>query len=746
MQGGEWRLQSRESCSTQDNKGQHGDPQEPLLTGTTLAMSHRYSDPSVGEKSFLLLEKNKHLDLKANSTSNSSIQKKSVNAMDNASYVPDPSPSAVEARRIILSTESPAAQKLGTHQMIPKGLAIASKTKVPRHHSFAAATTFSKEFARYDPKRVSVPDLNIESPEDEPEGGGTLKRNLRNQSYRAAMKGFGEEAYEPRKPVSFLKPVSEDPNAPPPRSPGRSKKTFAKKKFQRNTAGSFKDDPRLYQEYRERGLSSNNQESDDDLLEEGPVPAEPQPDDSIVVRNFRPAQLIWSQLPQVQEAGILDTISPEERKRQEAIFEIITSEYSYQHSLDILFRLFKKSDELKQTINGTDHHHLFSNIADILEVSKRFFEDLEKRHKDNPFIHDISDIVETHATNYFKPYVIYCSNEVYQQRTLQRLLNTNQTFKETLKQIEMKPECGGLPMFSFLILPMQRVTRLPLLMDTICQKMDPTTPEYEACTRALKAISKLVKQCNEGARKMERTEQMYTLQTQLEFGKIKPFPLISASRWLLKRGELVLVEEGGIFRKGFGRTFCYVFLFNDVLIITKKKSEDSYTVTDYVKTDQYEVDLIDHGDSPSSVSTKTGNIGNRSPTGPFLFQVTMRKNSEGRQDQIMLAADTLSDRARWITALEVKEENKRYSRSKTAGLRQVEIIKAYMAKQPDEVSLQQADVVLVLQEEDGWYQGERLRDGERGWFPQSCAKEITNQMAVERNVKRMERLRIETDV
>lgn len=169
-------------------------------------------------------------------------------------------------------------------------------------------------------------------------------------------------------------------------------------------------------------------------------------------------------------------------------------------------------------------------------------------------------------------------------------------------------------------------------------------------------------------------------------------------------------------------------------------------MTDYVKTDQYEVDLIDHGDSPSSVSTKTGNIGNRSPTGPFLFQVTMRKNSEGRQDQIMLAADTLSDRARWITALEVKEENKRYSRSKTAGLRQVEIIKAYMAKQPDEVSLQQADVVLVLQEEDGWYQGERLRDGERGWFPQSCAKEITNQMAVERNVKRMERLRIETDV
>lgn len=42
---------------------------------------------------------------------------------------------------------------------------------------------------------------------------------------------------------------------------------------------------------------------------------------------------------------------------------------------------------------------------------------------------------------------------------------SNMAFKEELKQIESSPECGGLPMISFLILPMQRVTRLPLLMD-----------------------------------------------------------------------------------------------------------------------------------------------------------------------------------------------------------------------------------------------------------------------------------------
>ncbi|KAM4702638.1 rho guanine nucleotide exchange factor 16 [Rhinophrynus dorsalis] len=711
-------------------------------------MSNRHSDSSLGEKTFLLFDRKKCPDIKRNSTMPPTMHRKTLDAMDNATYIPHPPPSPVEAQRVILSTESPVAKKVGTQQMIPKGLAVATKTKVPRHHSFAA-TTFTKELARNDPKRMSTPDICLDPPDDDDvddaDIGGTLKRNLRNQSYRAAMKGFKPED-EPLKPISTLKPVSEDPNAPPPRSPGRSKKTFGRKRMQRH-AGSFKDDPRLYQEFRERGLNSNNLESDDDLLDDNSSPVEqPVPDDSIVVKNYRPAQLIWSQLPQVQEAGILDNISPEERKRQEAIFEIITSEYSYQHSLDILVRLFQKSEDLKKTINTTDHHHLFSNISDILDVSKRFFDDLEKRHKDNPFIDDISDIVEYHALHSFNPYVIYCSNEVYQQRTLQRLLTTNVTFKETLKQIEMNPECGGLPMISFLILPMQRVTRLPLLMDTICQKMDMYTKEYEATTRALKAISKLVKQCNEGARKMERTEQMYTLQTQLEFGKIKPFPLISASRWLLKRGELSLVEETGIFKKGFGKPSSYLFLFNDVLIITKKKNEDSYIVTDYVKKDQFAVDKLDNEDPQISPPGKMGNSGSRTPSGPFLFQVTMRKNSEGKPEQIVLAADSLSDRARWITALECKEDSKENGRTKREGLRQVEIIKPYLAKQADEVSLQQADVVLVLQEEDDWYQGERLRDGERGWFPRSCAKEITNQTAVERNVRRMERLRIETDV
>lgn len=51
----------------------------------------------------------------------------------------------------------------------------------------------------------------------------------------------------------------------------------------------------------------------------------------------------------------------------------------------------------------------------------RFFEALEQRHKAQVCVEDISDILEDHAENHFHPYIAYCSNEVYQQRTLQKL-------------------------------------------------------------------------------------------------------------------------------------------------------------------------------------------------------------------------------------------------------------------------------------------------------------------------------------
>lgn len=56
--------------------------------------------------------------------------------------------------------------------------------------------------------------------------------------------------------------------------------------------------PLLYQDVRERGLHSTNQ---DELLDDFVVVEPPGEDQGIVVKSYRPAQLTWSQLPQVKQ-------------------------------------------------------------------------------------------------------------------------------------------------------------------------------------------------------------------------------------------------------------------------------------------------------------------------------------------------------------------------------------------------------------------------------------------------------------
>lgn len=663
------------------------------------AMSHRKSDGSTYDQSLLIPESRFNTVLQLDQSSGKSASSINLSRLDSPED---------ERRTVVLSTQSEAARKRGTQQLIPKSLAVTSRPK-NRHHTTVVTL----------PVPLQTSEIGWEDYDSDAGDGVSLRRNRRNKSYRAAITSLhldGELQPESLSPVSDEKVVS-------PKQANKSgrKRTLGRIR-NRKHAGSFKDEPRFYQEIKERGLNVSSLSTEEEELSPVGPPGE---DQGIVVKNYRAAYITWSQLPQVKDLGILDFITPEERKRQEVIFEIITSEYSYQHSLSILVRHFKDSVDLRKTMTATEHHHLFSNISVIQDVSKRFFEDLDKRHQANPVIERISDIVATYATKHFEPYIVYCSNETFQQRTLQKLLSSNSAFRETLKQIETSEDCGGLPMLSFLILPMQRVTRLPLLMDTICEKTTKETAEYYKACWAFKAISKLVKSCNDGARRMERTEQMYTIQKQMEFGKIKPFPLVSSSRWLKKSGELaVYTDDLSIFRKAFSFKSYYLFLFNDVLIVTKKKSEESYVVLDYATVEKVEVE--------EEMSDSKLNL-----------KLMMNPNSDGRSEQLVLVAENKLVRAQWVTAL---RDVKQTSSIDNDDLPQYEATKAYLPKAPDELSLQQAEVVIVIQEVEGWCYGERMRDGERGWFPASCATQITNRTAMENNIQRMERLRKETNV
>lgn len=124
----------------------------------------------------------------------------------------------------------------------------------------------------------------------------------------------------------------------------------------------------------------------------------------------------------------IETIPPVQRKLQEAMFELITSEASYLRSLNVLTTHFIQSQEFsgdsstaEPLLSRLERHTLFSDIVPVRECSEALLADLEKRWQENVFIREICDILLEHASKHFEVYIKYCTNQLYQERMLKEL-------------------------------------------------------------------------------------------------------------------------------------------------------------------------------------------------------------------------------------------------------------------------------------------------------------------------------------
>ncbi|XP_039611530.1 rho guanine nucleotide exchange factor 19 isoform X2 [Polypterus senegalus] len=283
---------------------------------------------------------------------------------------------------------------------------------------------------------------------------------------------------------------------------------------------------------------------------------------------------LWQDIPDVRSSGLLDTFSNQERKLQEAKFELVTSEASYIRSLSIAVDHFMCSRELSDCLGTQERQWLFSKLPDVKDVSERFLSDLEERLEEDILRFDVSDIVLTHCPAFRKVYLPYVTNQAYQEQTYQRLLLENPRFPVILARLEEDPVCQRLPLTSFLILPFQRITRLKMLVENILKRTAPGSKDEDTATKAFNELKKLIKECNSSVQSMKRTEELIHLNKKIHFeGKI--FPLISQSRWLVKHGELLEVDTQTISMSGSKLKLptrpVYLHLFNDYLLLSRKK-------------------------------------------------------------------------------------------------------------------------------------------------------------------------------
>ncbi|KAI0628815.1 hypothetical protein C8Q77DRAFT_1281081 [Trametes polyzona] len=268
------------------------------------------------------------------------------------------------------------------------------------------------------------------------------------------------------------------------------------------------------------------------------------------------------------DKSALEEIPTTERRRQEAIFELIVTEAAYVRDLQLIVEHFYANvysllDEKARTV-------IFANVEDILLMNTTFLSSLEERQKDcRLYIDKIGDILKTNMAN-LGVYMDYCVNQATAIKVLQSLRQTNPELSASLQRLRDDPAARNLDLSSYLLVPMQRITRYPLLFKQIIHYTD-EGDDRSQIESSRQMAEKVLAHINETIRDQEGRERLKEVSKDLWVGQGR-LDLTAPTRYM---GPRKLLKEGVLMKAKSGRKL-RAFLCSDILVLTEEASKSLY--------------------------------------------------------------------------------------------------------------------------------------------------------------------------
>ncbi|KAM7065404.1 intersectin-1 isoform 2-T3 [Acridotheres tristis] len=265
---------------------------------------------------------------------------------------------------------------------------------------------------------------------------------------------------------------------------------------------------------------------------------------------------------------LLDMLTPTERKRQGYIHELIVTEENYVNDLQLVTEIFQKPLMESELVTEKEVAMIFVNWKELIMCNIKLLKALRVRKKmsgEKMPVKMIGDIL-TAQLPHMQPYIRFCSCQLNGAALIQQKTDEVPDFKEFVKRLAMDPRCKGMPLSSFLLKPMQRVTRYPLIIKNIIENTPENHPDHSHLKQALEKAEELCSQVNEGVREKENSDRLEWIQAHVQCeGLSEQLVFNSVTNCL---GPRKFLHSGKLYKAKSNKEL-YGFLFNDFLLLTQ---------------------------------------------------------------------------------------------------------------------------------------------------------------------------------
>ncbi|KAI0954580.1 hypothetical protein AcW1_006427 [Taiwanofungus camphoratus] len=270
---------------------------------------------------------------------------------------------------------------------------------------------------------------------------------------------------------------------------------------------------------------------------------------------------------------VVNSVSDAEKKRQEAINEVIYTERDFVRDMEYLRDLWikplKELDIIPESRRTDFLEQVFWNIHDIIAVNIRLRDALNKRQKSYAVVEQIGDVL-LETVPHFGPFVSYGAHQLYGKYEFEKEKSTNPAFAQFVEEVERRPESRKLELNGYLTKPTTRLARYPLLLEAVLKHTPDGNPDKGALPKAVQLVREFLKAVNHETGKAENRFNLLQLDQQLIF---RPGEQVDLR---LKEEGRELIYKGALKKRGNAQgdsAELQVFLFDHALLMVKPKSK-----------------------------------------------------------------------------------------------------------------------------------------------------------------------------
>uniref|UniRef100_A0A6P7F4N1 Protein still life, isoforms C/SIF type 2 isoform X1 n=1 Tax=Diabrotica virgifera virgifera TaxID=50390 RepID=A0A6P7F4N1_DIAVI len=202
-------------------------------------------------------------------------------------------------------------------------------------------------------------------------------------------------------------------------------------------------------------------------------------------------------------------------KLRKVILELVDTEKAYVKHLNNLLENYLEPLKKETFLSNAEINALFGNIQEIVTFQRQFLNNLEEAielehdfHRfefSSQFKNVLFSIASSflYYVNHFKLYSSFCASHSKAQKVLHPN-EGNQALQEFLSARNPKQQHSS-TLESYLIKPIQRILKYPLLLQQLGNLTDPDSDEHQHLLEALKGMEKVAEHINE----MQRIHEEY---------------------------------------------------------------------------------------------------------------------------------------------------------------------------------------------------------------------------------------------